>query len=205
MDLDPGQPNYNLAGQLSLLRINELILTNADYKGAEHIKGYYLNTPTPNLNMKYYQSCVKQLAKDFSDVKSEKTKVLIVNTCGWVEGLGMEIQNNIVEELQPGTIVTMTKHGQGLKANEFSTKARSKFGLLRFIDVQNDPIEGTTNIKGAVQRNRKIVNSLSFSDSDRYLFNSGQVDGHNQLPLKFESKTIKRDDFSLSKSQAFKI
>ncbi len=54
MDLDPGQPNYNLAGQVSLLRMNDLIITNADYKDIEHVKGYYLNTPTPNLNMKYY-------------------------------------------------------------------------------------------------------------------------------------------------------
>lgn len=61
MDLDPGQPNYNLAGQVALLRMRNFILTNADYKGAEIVKGYYLNTPTPNLNMKYYQSCTNKL------------------------------------------------------------------------------------------------------------------------------------------------
>jgi polynucleotide 5'-kinase involved in rRNA processing len=61
MDLDPGQPNFNLAGQLALLRIRNRILTNTDFKEAELIKGYYLNTPTPNLNMKYYQSCVSKL------------------------------------------------------------------------------------------------------------------------------------------------
>jgi len=55
--LDPGQPNYNLAGQVSLLKMGKYILTNADFKEAEIIKGYYLNTPTPNLNMKYYQAC----------------------------------------------------------------------------------------------------------------------------------------------------
>ena len=54
MDLDHGQPNYNLAGQVLLLRMNDVIITNADYKDIEHVKGYYLNTPTPNLNMKYY-------------------------------------------------------------------------------------------------------------------------------------------------------
>ncbi len=54
MDLDPGQPNFNLAGQLALLKMKDRILSNADYKDAEVVKGYYLNTPTPNLNMKYY-------------------------------------------------------------------------------------------------------------------------------------------------------
>ena len=57
MDLDPGQPNYNLAGQVALLRIYNYILTNADFREAEVVKAYYLNTPTPNLNMKYYQAC----------------------------------------------------------------------------------------------------------------------------------------------------
>jgi polynucleotide 5'-kinase involved in rRNA processing len=37
-------------------------------------------------------------------------KCLIVNTCGWVEGLGAEIQLKIVEELKPQIVVTMTKH-----------------------------------------------------------------------------------------------
>lgn len=77
--------------------------------------------------------------------------------------------------------------------------------MIRYIDVVNDPIEGSTNVKGAVQRNRKIINSLAQSQSDRYLFNQSSLDGQSQLPLKFESKAIKKDDFSLSKSQAFKI
>ena len=32
MDLDPGQPNYNLAGQVALLRLDHCILTNTDFK-----------------------------------------------------------------------------------------------------------------------------------------------------------------------------
>jgi polynucleotide 5'-kinase involved in rRNA processing len=32
MDLDPGQPNYNLAGQVALLKMDNYILTNADFK-----------------------------------------------------------------------------------------------------------------------------------------------------------------------------
>lgn len=94
MDVDPGQPNYNLAGQLTLLKLNEAILTNTDYRGAEIVKGYYLNTPTPNLNISYYNRCVEGLLQHFrTQVPSslDREKVLIINTCGWVEGLGAEI------------------------------------------------------------------------------------------------------------------
>jgi|LauGreDrversion4_2_1035121.scaffolds.fasta_scaffold200202_1 hypothetical protein len=95
----------------------------------------------------------------------------------------------------------MTKHQQGLKGNEFSSQCRSKFGLLKYIDVVNDPIDGQVNVKGAVQRNRKMINALSTSDSDRYLFQqASSLEGQSQLPVKFQSKTIKTDDFSLSKS-----
>ena len=34
LELDPGQPNYTLAGQLCLLKINEKILTNSDFDKA---------------------------------------------------------------------------------------------------------------------------------------------------------------------------
>jgi polynucleotide 5'-hydroxyl-kinase GRC3/NOL9 len=110
MDLDPGQPNYNLAGLVALLRMTKSILTNADFKDAEVVKGYYLNTPTPNLNMIYYLACTVKLLEDFKGILSEKKKVLIVNTCGWVDGLGADIQMKIVAELQPQMVVTMTKH-----------------------------------------------------------------------------------------------
>lgn len=99
----------------------------------------------------------------------------------------------------------MTKHQQGLKGNEFSSSCRQALPRAIFLDVVNDPVDGSVNVKGAVQRNRKIINALSQSASDRYLFNQTSLDGQSQLPLKFESKSIKRDDFSLSKSQAFKI
>jgi polynucleotide 5'-kinase involved in rRNA processing len=54
MDLDPGQPNYNLAGQIALVKVKDLILTNSDFHDVQILAGYYLNSPTPNLNMKYY-------------------------------------------------------------------------------------------------------------------------------------------------------
>ena len=90
-----------MAGQLALLRVRQLILTNADFKDCEQVKAFYINTPTPNLNMKYYNACVEQLYQEFLSIKSEGDKVLIVNTCGWVEGLGAEIQLKLVAMIEP--------------------------------------------------------------------------------------------------------
>ena len=51
--------------------------------------------------------------------------------------------------------------------------------MIHYIDVVNDPIEGSTNVKGAVQRNRKIISALAQSLSDRYLFNQSSQDGQS--------------------------
>lgn len=65
-------------------------MTNTDYDSPEYIRGYYLNTATPALNMSYYIQCGAELLKEYESIKSDK-KVLIVNTCGWVEGIGADI------------------------------------------------------------------------------------------------------------------
>jgi polynucleotide 5'-kinase involved in rRNA processing len=70
------------------MKMKDFILTNSDFSNIEIVKAYYLNTPTPNLNMKYYNTCVERLMLDYKQIKSKQNTILIVNTCGWVEGLG---------------------------------------------------------------------------------------------------------------------
>jgi len=68
LELDPGQPNFTMAGQVCLLRLNQKILTNHDFKKVEYIKGYYLNSATPSTNMGYYVRSTASLMKDFHDI-----------------------------------------------------------------------------------------------------------------------------------------
>jgi polynucleotide 5'-kinase involved in rRNA processing len=49
--------------------------------------------------MAYYNTCIEKLHQEFKLQHPDKEKVLIVNTCGWVEGLGAEIQVKIVEKI----------------------------------------------------------------------------------------------------------
>lgn len=48
--------------------------------------------------------------KEFKEIQSESNKVLVVNTCGWVEGLGARMQIEAVKVIKPQTIITMMKH-----------------------------------------------------------------------------------------------
>lgn len=58
-------------------------------------------------------------------------------------------------------VVTMTKCKQGLKGNQFSEQVRTKYTEHIYYDVENDQYDGQMNVKGAVQRNRKMVQALA--------------------------------------------
>ena len=99
--------------------------------------------------MGYYLKCIDQLMKEYDRVESPN-KVMLVNTCGWVDGLGADIQMSTVEKVKPAIVVTMSKHNQGLKGNDFTQRCRDIYQELDYLDVVNNPIEGSTNVKGAV-------------------------------------------------------
>ncbi|CDW72444.1 UNKNOWN [Stylonychia lemnae] len=202
MDLDPGQPNYNLAGQISLSTITQLILTNNDFQDITPVKQYYLNTPQPNLNRNYFLACVQQLNQTFQDSQSVKKKILIVNTFGWVEGIGAGMQLDIAYIIKPTHLVTLMKPNQYKPVNEFRQFMPDRYNQpnLQYFDVNSDDYAGVMNVKGAVQRNKKIIKALTQNKQDAYLFKEIQDNG-SQLPLTFNSKTMRHDDFSLGHQQ----
>eukprot|EP00347_Sterkiella_histriomuscorum_P012924 403366704 len=206
LEVDPGQPNYTLAGQLSLSKVENMILTNNDFNDIQILKSYYLNSPQPNLNADYYNKSIELLDKEYQNYDTQgRQKILIVNTCGWVEGIGAGIQFKITDIIQPSHIVTVMRADVGLQGNEFSQKCRQqREGQINFIDVKSDKFKGAMNVKGAVQRNKKIKKALTHQDEDRYIFVNKSQDGQD-LPLVFNSKSMKHDDFSLSNEEFNKL
>jgi len=61
------------------------------------------------LNKKYFMACVTQLYQHYLSIQSEKKKILVVNTFGWVEGIGAGLQLEIVNILNPTHLVTLKK------------------------------------------------------------------------------------------------
>ncbi len=110
LDIDPGQPIFSMAGALSLLHIPSLILTNADYDKAIPLKTYFLNNSSPGANMTYYLSCIASLLKHYKALTNSINKTLIINTCGWVEGLGANLLIEATKLIKPNIVVTMMKH-----------------------------------------------------------------------------------------------
>lgn len=93
LDCDPGQPMFSLPGCVSLSKVTQSLLTNEltpSQSGVETIKSLYLDACSPALNMKEYISKIKTLMELFSE--NHKDGLLVINTCGWVDGLGKDLQ-----------------------------------------------------------------------------------------------------------------
>jgi polynucleotide 5'-kinase involved in rRNA processing len=64
--------------------------------------------------MAYYSKCTEALIKEYHSIEPSSknaTKILLINTCGWVEGIGAKIQMDIVQNTKPDIVVTMCKNG----------------------------------------------------------------------------------------------
>eukprot|EP00347_Sterkiella_histriomuscorum_P020668 403336927 len=208
LDADPGQPNFTLAGQVSLSKINDLILTNQDFTRVEKLKSIFINNSSPQMNINYYVNAVADLMEVYHNqpqISKIKNRVLLVNTCGWVEGLGSMIQMQSVKEIRPNIVVTMQKQGQGLKDNDFSGEMRTVYDSVLYLDIDNDIFEGQQNSKGSVQRNRKLINSLTELKEDRYLFKQNLIDNQTKQAVSSIDNQIKCSDLIISKTQSFRL
>lgn len=94
VDLDVGQGSISVPGSVGMLPIERPseIETGFFYKKASLVYHYGFNNPGQNL--KLYNSVVTSLAKQFQKrcqtVAKCKTGGCIINTCGWVDGLGYQ-------------------------------------------------------------------------------------------------------------------
>ncbi|CDW82587.1 UNKNOWN [Stylonychia lemnae] len=208
LDIDPGQPIFTLAGALSLIEVNGLNLNNIQTCEHKVISSYFTNSSSPSGNMRYYHECCKSLIKTYDNIiktqSANEQSVLLINTPGWVEGLGADILLKATSIIQPKIVVTMTKKDQGLKDNDYIEQAKIAFDQLMYVTVENDINEGAINTKGSVQRNRRLISSLIAQSYNKpYLFKQNTLEGSNQLPLQAQNNKVNGDDYFLSKTHAF--
>lgn len=64
-------------------------------------------------------------------------------------------------------------------------QARKQYAdQIAFLDVESEKFKGQMNVKGAIQRNKKIVKALTSVESDKYIFTENKKD-ETSLPLTF--------------------
>jgi len=69
------------------------------------VRSYYIGSSTPKQNSDSYIEAISSLFRYFSQDKILSEMPLIVNTHGWVKGIGEELLKKIVSTIEPGTIL----------------------------------------------------------------------------------------------------
>lgn len=132
LELDPGQPETGCPGTLTLVEKTRPSFSPAfaldPFISSRVIKSHSLGATSPVDSPEYYLRCVKDLVGLFEKCISspvpqttKKKTILVINTCGWTKGLGLDLLDNIAKISSPDLVVNM-----GEEIAEFSDKFSSE-------------------------------------------------------------------------------
>ncbi|EWC48231.1 hypothetical protein DRE_02335 [Drechslerella stenobrocha 248] len=108
LDLDPGQPSFTPPCMLSLHKITSAIVAPsfAGACGAELVRQHHIGYASPREDPKYYLQCAADLMRACRTMAAERAEegeeiTLIINTCGWIKGMGRELLRELVQLCEP--------------------------------------------------------------------------------------------------------
>ena len=123
LDCDVGQSEFSTPGVVSLTLVSHPILspphahivTGKTHTGGgkdaftlakRHERSHFFGFTTSKANPVRYMSSIRGLLKDIDDLyKDPGFAGLVVNTDGWVKGMGYEILSTLISTINPGHIV----------------------------------------------------------------------------------------------------
>ncbi|KAK6544177.1 Polynucleotide 5'-hydroxyl-kinase grc3 [Orbilia ellipsospora] len=108
LDLDPGQPSFTPPCMLSLHKITSPIVSPsfAAFTSTEILRQHHMGYTSPREDPKYYLRCARDLMLEYRKLAEHGEKLtLVVNTCGWVKGMGRELLQELVLICEPTDMV----------------------------------------------------------------------------------------------------
>jgi polynucleotide 5'-hydroxyl-kinase GRC3/NOL9 len=125
LDCDTGQPELSPPGMLSLSILTKplicpsyvhIICNGEEHKNyeddqytsdVEHVSSIYYGSTTSKTNPISYMNALKELLSDYYKICTESLQNIpvIINTDGWVKGMGFEILSSIIDTANPNHIV----------------------------------------------------------------------------------------------------
>ncbi|KAG8044462.1 hypothetical protein GUJ93_ZPchr0121g47 [Zizania palustris] len=110
VDLDIGQGSITIPGCISATPIEKPI-DIVDGIPLEMPLAYFYGHPNPSINPDVYKVLMKELAqtldKQFSGNSESRAAGMIINTMGWVEGLGYELLLNAIETFEANVVLVL--------------------------------------------------------------------------------------------------
>ncbi|KAI0165144.1 hypothetical protein GGR52DRAFT_575237 [Hypoxylon sp. FL1284] len=114
LDLDPGQPEYCVAGHVALVRIARPVLgpSFCHPQGSTEVqvvRSHALASISPASDPELYMEAVADLVAHYRNTM--KASSLIVNTPGWIQGTGLDLLTSIIDVMQPTDVIYMSESG----------------------------------------------------------------------------------------------
>jgi polynucleotide 5'-hydroxyl-kinase GRC3/NOL9 len=149
LDCDAGQPECSPPGMLTLTKLDQPILTPPHLHMADnHVGAYFFGHTTSKADPTMYLEMVTQLLQKYTDIVNQEhggdgTKLpLLINTDGWVKGLGMEILATLLHNLAPNHVIQILGDCRS-KQFDLPFSATTKLHLARAYNVDSPVDLGT--------------------------------------------------------------
>ncbi|TLS23591.1 uncharacterized protein PpBr36_06442 [Pyricularia pennisetigena] len=117
LDIDPGQPEFGAPGVLSLVYVEAPNLQPpfchpclSTSGRSRTIRSHSIAAISPITNPDHYTECVLDLYATYA-TKLRRKCPLVINTCGWVQGTGLNIITELIDRVCPTEVVYMSKEG----------------------------------------------------------------------------------------------
>jgi len=147
VELDVGQGDISIPGSIGAL-VMERVIDLEDEFSANSILSYFYGHVTPSDNIKLYKKVTTALAKAVDQKFEEDEKVrisgMMINTIGWVEGVGYELLQHVIETFRANVILVIGHE-------RVYSELLKEFGKKSDVKVINLPKSG-----GVVTRDTKF-------------------------------------------------
>jgi polynucleotide 5'-hydroxyl-kinase GRC3/NOL9 len=131
LDLDPGQPEYSIPGQLSLIHLQQPNFGppfSHPWPGgtSRFVRSHTIGAITPAQDLDLYMQCALDLAAHYHNLLFQYPRCpLVINTPGWVLGSGLELLVELIIKLRPSDIVYMSQEGPWDVVNSLRSAANN--------------------------------------------------------------------------------
>lgn len=109
LDADVGQSEFTPAGCMSLWRLSDAILdVPCTHQSQKFSCSYFFGNISPADDTEKYKELFDRLLNEFQS-SSEPGALLVINTLGWIEGLGLELLQHIFDVSRPLVAVSLSQ------------------------------------------------------------------------------------------------
>ncbi|KAI1505119.1 hypothetical protein F5X99DRAFT_369613 [Biscogniauxia marginata] len=114
LDLDPGQPEYCVAGQIALVLLTKPVLGPSfchplPVSGFRIIRSHALASVSPGSDHELYIEAAIDLMAHYRNILGSYP--LIINTPGWIQGTGLGLLTSLIADLRPAEVIYMSQAG----------------------------------------------------------------------------------------------